>query len=79
MELMTTAGLTPAEVLQAATTNGARLLGLSDSIGRIEPGFLADLVACDEDPTTDISALRRIRMVLQQGRIVRDDLSQVTA
>jgi imidazolonepropionase-like amidohydrolase len=79
MELMTTAGLTAAEVLRAATTDGAKLVGLGETIGRVELGFVADLVVCDDDPTIDISALRRIRMVIQEGRVVRDDLGLAAA
>lgn len=79
MELMVDAGLTAAEVLRAATADGAQLVGLGDTIGRIEPGLLADMVVCDQDPTDDISALRRIRLVLQTGRVVRNDLTGVAA
>ena len=79
MELMVQAGLTAAEVLRAATTDGAELVGLSDRIGRVEQGFLADLVVCDDDPTVDVSALRCIRLVLQEGQIARNDLAAATA
>ncbi|GGM15522.1 metal-dependent hydrolase family protein [Nakamurella endophytica] len=75
MELMVTAGLSPAEVVRAATLDGARLVGLADRIGAVENGYLADLVVTDDDPTRDVSALRRTRLVLQEGRTVRDDLS----
>ena len=73
MELMVHAGLTAAEVLRAATADGARLVMLADEIGQIQPGLAADLVVTDEDPTRDISALRRIRTVLQAGRVVRHE------
>ena len=70
IELLATHGLTPVQALRAATSVNARMLHASDAIGRIDAGLLADLVAVDGDPTTDLSALRRVRMVMQGGRIV---------
>ena len=48
----------PLEALQAATVNGAELLGVFDQIGTIEPGKFADIIAVDGDPLRDISAQR---------------------
>jgi hypothetical protein len=61
------AGLTPREALAAATINPATTLGLSDKIGRVAPGFLADLVLLDRDPLSDISAIRDVRAVVANG------------
>jgi len=66
-------GLTPLEAVQAATINGAELLGWSDRVGRVSAGMLADLVAVDGDPLTDITALERVRFVMLGGRVVRFD------
>ncbi|MGD9902031.1 MAG: amidohydrolase family protein [Vicinamibacterales bacterium] len=67
------AGLTPAEALATATTTPAALLGQGDRLGRVAPGFLADLVAVDGDPLADIAALYTgVRWVMQGGRVVVD-------
>jgi imidazolonepropionase-like amidohydrolase len=70
MEAMQRAGMTPVEVLAAATSGNAKILHLSDR-GTIRPGLLADLVAIDGDPTTDIAAVEHVRMVMKGGEIVR--------
>jgi imidazolonepropionase-like amidohydrolase len=70
MELMVAWGMRPAEVLIAATGGNARFFGLADRLGTIRPGHLADLVAVTGDPTRDISAVRRIALVMKEGRIV---------
>lgn len=59
------AGLTPAQALQVATRNNARHSGVLDDRGVIAPGRRADLVLVDGDPTTDISAIRRIATVIK--------------
>ncbi len=69
LELLVEDGLSPVDALRAATSGNAAILDLSDR-GRIAPGLLADLVAVDGDPTTDISALRRVRLVMLGGEIV---------
>lgn len=67
LELMVEMGFTPLEALTAATSTNARIFELDDR-GRIEPGRLADLVAVAGDPTTDIGALREVRMVMLGGQ-----------
>ncbi len=62
------AGLTPLEALQAATLGPARFLGMTDSLGTVAPGKLADLVLVGADPTTDIRNTRAIRGVVLGGR-----------
>lgn len=73
MELvwMVKAGFTPLEALRAASTVNAELLGLEKEIGRIAPGYAADLAAFDGDPTTDITAVMRPVLVMRGGTIVR--------
>jgi imidazolonepropionase-like amidohydrolase len=62
------AGLTPLEALRSATLNPARFLGLTDSLGSVAPGKVADLVLLEGNPLADIMALRRVRAVIAGGR-----------
>jgi imidazolonepropionase-like amidohydrolase len=71
MEFMVEAGMTPMQVLVAATQTGAEVVNASDRIGTLEAGKFADIVACDENPIVKIRALRGIRFVMQNGRVVR--------
>ena len=74
MEFLTDAGLSPQQALRAGTIDAARLVRAEHELGAVEAGYVADLIVTDADPTSDVSALRRIRLVMQAGRIVRDDL-----
>jgi cytosine/adenosine deaminase-related metal-dependent hydrolase len=67
LELYVQAGLTPAEALQVATWNGAKYTGLLDQLGSIERGKRADVILIDGDPAQDISAIRRISLVMKDG------------
>jgi imidazolonepropionase-like amidohydrolase len=69
-ELLVEAGLAPLDALGAATTRAAACLGVGDRLGFVAPDMCADLVAVDGDPSCDISALRRLRVVVARGRIV---------
>jgi imidazolonepropionase-like amidohydrolase len=70
LELYTMAGIPAGEVLRIATWNGAKYTRTLADRGSIEPGKLADLVLVDGDPTQDITALRRIALVVTQGRSI---------
>jgi imidazolonepropionase-like amidohydrolase len=50
-----------------ATVNAAELLGWSDKVGRLAPGYYADMIAVDGDPLTDVSQLERVRWVMKGG------------
>lgn len=67
VELYVKAGLTPAEALRAATLGSEEFLGRADRLGSIAKGKLADFVLVPGDPTKDISAIRRPRMVMKGG------------
>ena len=67
------AGMTPAEALATATTGGAALLGMSDRLGNIAPGYFADIVAVEGDPLTDIGVvINNVRWVMKGGAVVVD-------
>ena len=68
------AGMPALDVIRAITTNAAEVLGWQDRIGAIEPAKLADLVAVSGDPVADISELERVRFVMKDGRVIRNDL-----
>jgi imidazolonepropionase-like amidohydrolase len=68
------AGMPPLDIIRAVTTNAAELLGWKDRVGAVEPGRFADLVAVSGDPLADVSELERIRFVMKDGRVVRNDL-----
>jgi imidazolonepropionase-like amidohydrolase len=67
------AGLTPAEVLRAATTGCARTMGWEDRVGSITSGKFADLIAVEGDPLAAVSALRGVKFVMKDGFVVRID------
>ena len=65
--LMVAAGISPLDALYAATRNAADLIGASDRIGGVVPGRLADLIAVDGDPLTDIKVMQHVRFVMKGG------------
>jgi imidazolonepropionase-like amidohydrolase len=71
LEHYAAAGLAPRQVLASATTVPAAWLGESARLGTVTEGKLADLIAVDGDPTKDVGALRRLRFVMANGKIVR--------
>jgi imidazolonepropionase-like amidohydrolase len=77
LEWFVKAGLTPVQALATATTTGAALLGMETQLGRVAAGYLADLVAVEGDPTTDIAALfTGVRWVMKDGRVVVDRIGR---
>jgi imidazolonepropionase-like amidohydrolase len=71
LELLVDYGMRPIDALRAATSVNARVFHLDGEVGTLRPGLLADLIAVDGDPTRDISALRRVRLVMKGGTLVR--------
>jgi imidazolonepropionase-like amidohydrolase len=70
MEAMQRAGMPAPQVMLASTSGNAAIFHLSDR-GAVKAGLLADLVAVDGDPTQNVSAVRRIRLVIKGGQLVR--------
>jgi imidazolonepropionase-like amidohydrolase len=65
-----TGGQDPMAAIVTATSRAAESLGLQDRIGTIAPGFEADLIAVEGDPSKEIRALQRVRWVMKGGRVV---------
>jgi imidazolonepropionase-like amidohydrolase len=68
LERMVAAGMSCTEALATAHSTAAELLRMTDQIGTVEPGKLADLVVLDADPHADISAVRQVHMVIKAGQ-----------
>jgi imidazolonepropionase-like amidohydrolase len=64
-------GMTPIEALRAATVTSAELIEKDDELGRLEPGFLADVIAVPGDPSRDIRATLDVRFVMKDGRVYK--------
>ena len=64
-------GQPPMEAIISATSLGAQALGMGNQIGSIALGYQADLIAVDGDPSTDITALRRVVFVMKGGKVYR--------
>ena len=71
LEWIVKAGMTPAQALATATTTAAELLDQKDRLGRIAPGFAADIVAIDGNPLENINdVVSGVRWVMKDGVVV---------
>jgi imidazolonepropionase-like amidohydrolase len=66
------AGVTPRTLIQAMTTNAARLLGMDDQRGAIKAGLAADIIATPDNPLERPATLKQVTFVMKDGRIVKD-------
>ena len=71
MEMMVDYGMKPLDVLRSATSVNADVFGYASTIGRIKQGLLADLIAVQGDPTTHISTVRKVSLVMKDGKIYK--------
>lgn len=71
--LMVQAGMTPAAAIRAATVSAADLLGRSNTLGTLEPGKDADIIAVARSPLQDVTELERVRFVMRRGTVHKLD------
>jgi imidazolonepropionase-like amidohydrolase len=74
LALLKESGLTDKEVLMAATRVNGELLGIPDKLGTLEKGKLADILVVAADPLQDVQNLKKLKLVVADGRVVRDRL-----
>lgn len=67
MAALVDVGMSPAEVITAATFHNARIMGRADELGTLEPGKLADVIVVDGNPLDDIDAISRVDLVIRGG------------
>ncbi len=70
---MVEAGMSPMETIKTATMTSATILGMADKIGSIEKGKLADIVAVDEDPLTNIKTMVKCTFVMKDGVVYKSE------
>ncbi len=66
-------GMEPVAAIQAATVNSARMNGIAGDVGTLEPGKRADVIAVAGDPRKDIGAMGRVRFVMRDGAVFRNE------
>jgi imidazolonepropionase-like amidohydrolase len=73
IEQMTKAGMTPMQIVVASTLNAAHVSNLEKELGTLEPGKIADLLVIYGDPLEDLQALQKVRLVIHEGVVIRDE------
>jgi imidazolonepropionase-like amidohydrolase len=69
-------GMQPIEAIRAATTDAAALLGIGEKAGVVEAGHSADVIAVDGNPLEDVRALTRVKFVMKEGKVYRNDWAE---
>ncbi|MGC4037406.1 MAG: amidohydrolase family protein [Chitinophagaceae bacterium] len=70
---MTEAGMPILEAIKSATVNASELLGVTDQLGSIEKGKLADIIAVDGDPVKDVQSMGRVKFVMKNGVVYKNE------
>ncbi len=68
---MVEGGMPAMEAIQSATMTNAKVLGMADQLGQLETGFIADIVATDDNPINDISTMERVSFVMKEGKVYK--------
>ena len=71
-------GVPAGAAIKAATANNADILGMGHQLGRIRPGYIADLIAVEGDPSVDVKRLQRVSFVMREGRIHRHETGRTS-
>lgn len=71
LEAMVKFGMSQVDTLRSATSVNAKLLHMENQIGTVKAGLLADLIAVEGDPTRDVSAVRKVRLVMKGGKLYK--------
>src|SRR5579872_7288786 len=69
-------GMKPIEANRASTTQAAELIGIATKAGAVEPGHWADVIATDTNPLEDVSSLERVKFVMKDGKVYRNDWAE---
>jgi imidazolonepropionase-like amidohydrolase len=75
LEAMQAAGMTPMQIILAATRDAAYVCGISDSAGTLEAGKYADILVVDGNPLQDLRALTDTLLVIHRGVIIRNEIT----
>lgn len=65
-------GLTPVDAIRAATMTSAELISMEDSLGKLEAGYYADIIAAPGDPSQDIEVTKDVRFVMKNGAVYKN-------
>jgi imidazolonepropionase-like amidohydrolase len=73
LKTMTDWGMTPMQAIQSATVSGAEIMGWTDRVGRLAPGYYADIIAVDGDPIADITLMQTVAFVMKDGVVYKSE------
>jgi imidazolonepropionase-like amidohydrolase len=74
IRLMSSADMTPMQIIQAATIHGAKVCNLEDEIGSVAVGKIADIIAVPGNPLDDLELLDDVRLVVKDGLVIHDEV-----